>query len=158
MDKVALFPGSFDPFTVGHESLVKRCLRLFDKIVIAVGENSDKKNLFSTEMRMKMICRVFEGESRIEVTRYSGLTVEFCRSCGARYIIRGLRTAADFEYERAMGQMNRKMAPEIDTVFLLTSAVHTPINSTIVRDIIKNGGDVSMFVPAAINISEYLGK
>lgn len=158
MDKVALFPGSFDPFTVGHESLVKRCLRLFDKIVIAVGENSDKKNLFSTEMRMKMISMVFEGESRIEVTRYSGLTVEFCRSCGAQYIIRGLRTAADFEYERAMGQMNRKMAPEIDTVFLLTSAEHTPINSTIVRDIIKNGGDVSMFVPAAINISEYLGK
>src|SRR5690606_31714677 len=97
MDKVALFPGSFDPFTVGHESLVKRGLQLFDRIVIAVGENADKKNLFSIEMRMKMISRVFEGENRIEVTRYSGLTVEFCRSCGARYILRGLRTAVDFE-------------------------------------------------------------
>ena len=158
MDKVAVFPGSFDPFTVGHESIVNRALQLFDRIVIAVGDNADKKNLFTVQKRMKMISKVFDGESRVEVTRYSGLTVEFCRSCGARYILRGLRTAIDFEYERAMGHMNWKMAPEIDTVFLLTSTEHTPINSTIVRDIIRNGGDVSMFVPAAINISDYLDK
>jgi len=105
-----------------------------------------------------MISKVFEGEGRVEVTRYSGLTVEFCRKNGARYILRGLRTAADFEYERAMGHMNWKMAPEIDTVFLLTSTEHTPVNSTIVRDIIKNGGDASMFVPSSINISDYLEK
>ncbi len=158
MDKVAVFPGSFDPFTVGHESIVKRALALFDRVIIAVGENAEKKNLFSIAMRMKMISKVFEGEGRVEVTRYSGLTVEFCRKHEARYILRGLRTAADFEYERAMGHMNWKMAPEIDTVFLLTSTEHTPVNSTIVRDIIKNGGDASMFVPSSIIISDYLGK
>jgi pantetheine-phosphate adenylyltransferase len=158
MDKIAVFPGSFDPFTVGHESIVKRALLLFDRVIIAVGENAEKKNLFSIEMRMKMISKVFEGESRVEITRFSGLTVEFCRKHNARYIVRGLRTAVDFEYERAMGHMNWKMAPEIDTVFLLTSTEHTPVNSTIVRDIIKHGGDASMFVPASIKISDYLGK
>jgi len=158
MDKIAVFPGSFDPFTVGHESIVRRALALFDRVIIAVGENAEKKNLFSIEMRLKMIAKVFERESRVEITRFSGLTVEFCRRHNARYIVRGLRTAADFEYERAMGHMNWKMAPEIDTVFLLTSTEHTPVNSTIVRDIIKHGGDASMFVPASINISDYLER
>jgi pantetheine-phosphate adenylyltransferase len=158
MNKTAVFPGSFDPFTVGHEALVKRALPLFDKVIIAVGENSEKSNLFSIEMRLRMISKVFEGESRVEITRFSGLTVDFCRRHNARYILRGLRTAADFEYERAMGHMNWKMAPEIDTVFLLTSTEHTPVNSTIVRDIIKNGGDASMFVPDSIKISDYLNK
>jgi pantetheine-phosphate adenylyltransferase len=158
MDKIAVFPGSFDPFTVGHESIVRRALTLFDKVIIAVGVNAEKKNLFSIEMRLKMIRKVFEGEDRVEVTRFSGLTIDFCRRYNARYIVRGLRTAIDFEYERAMGHMNWKMAPEIDTVFLLTSTEHTPVNSTIVRDIIKHGGDASMFVPASINISDYLGK
>lgn len=158
MNKTAVFPGSFDPFTVGHEALVTRALMLFDKVIIAVGENTEKKNLFTIENRMKMISKVFDGESRVVVTRYRGLTVEFCRKNGASYILRGLRTSADFEYERAMGQMNRKMAPEIDTVFLLTSTEHTPVNSTIVRDIIVNGGDASMFVPSVIRISDYLGK
>ncbi|MFZ2287769.1 MAG: pantetheine-phosphate adenylyltransferase [Bacteroidales bacterium] len=158
MNKIAVFPGSFDPFTVGHEALVKRALQLFDRVIVAVGENAEKKNLFSIEMRLKMISKVFEGESRVEVTRFSGLTVEFCRSHNARYIIRGLRTAADFEYERAMGHMNWKMAPEIDTIFLLTSTEHTPVNSTIVREIIKYGGDASMFVPSSIDIKDYLGK
>jgi len=156
MDKIAVFPGSFDPFTVGHESIVKRALALFDRVIIAVGENAEKKNLFSIEMRLKMIAKVFEGESRVEITRFSGLTVEFCRRHNARYIVRGLRTAVDFEYERAMGHMNWKMAPEIDTVFLLTSTEHTPVNSTIVRDIIKHGGDASMFVPSSISITDYL--
>lgn len=158
MDKIAVFPGSFDPFTVGHESIVRRALALFDRVIIAVGVNAEKKNLFSIDMRLKMISKVFEGESRVEVTRFSGLTVAFCRRYNARYIVRGLRTAADFEYERAMGHMNWKMAPEIDTVFLLTSTEHTPVNSTIVRDIIKHGGDASMFVPASIKISDYLEK
>lgn len=158
MKKTAVFPGSFDPFTVGHEALVTRALMLFDKVIIAVGENTEKKNLFTIENRMKMISKVFDGESRVVVTRYRGLTVDFCRKNEASYILRGLRTAADFEYERAMGQMNRRMAPEIDTVFLLTSTEHTPVNSTIVRDIIVNGGDASMFVPSVIKISDYLGK
>jgi pantetheine-phosphate adenylyltransferase len=158
MNKTALFPGSFDPFTVGHEALVRRAIMLFDKVIIAVGENTEKKNLFSIENRIKMISKVFDGESRVIVTRYRGLTVDFCRKSKASYILRGLRTAADFEYERAMGQMNRKMAPEIDTVFLLTSTEHTPVNSTIVRDIIVNGGDASPFVPSVIKISDYLTK
>jgi pantetheine-phosphate adenylyltransferase len=158
MNRTAVFPGSFDPFTVGHEALVRRALPLFDRVIIAVGENTEKKNLFSIEMRLKMISRVFEEENKVEVTRFSGLTVDFCRSHNAGFIVRGLRTAADFEYERALGQMNRKMAPEVDTVFLLTSTEHTPVNSTIVRDIIKHGGDASPFVPASINISDYLGR
>jgi pantetheine-phosphate adenylyltransferase len=158
MERTAVFPGSFDPFTVGHESIVRRALPLFDRVIIAVGENSDKKTLFSVETRIRMISKVFEGENRVVVTSFSGLTVDFCRKNKARYIVRGLRTSADFEYERAMGHMNWKMAPEIDTVFLLTSTEHTPVNSTIVRDIIKNGGDASAFVPSSINIADYLGR
>ena len=158
MNRTAVFPGSFDPFTVGHEALVRRALPLFEKVIIAVGENAEKKNLFSIEMRLKMISKVFEGESRVEVVPFSGLTVDFCRKHNAGYIVRGLRTSADFEYERALGQMNRTMAPEVDTIFLLTSTEHTPVNSTIVRDIIKHGGDASPFVPAAIKISDYLGR
>ena len=158
MDRTAVFPGSFDPFTVGHEAIVKRALQLFDKVIIAVGENADKKNLFSIEMRIKMISKVFAEESRVEVISFRGLTVDFCRRYKAHYIVRGLRTSSDFEYERAMGQMNRKMAPEIDTVFLLTSTEHTPVSSTVIRDIIRNGGDVSAFVPESINIDDYLGR
>ena len=158
MNKTAVLPGSFDPFTVGHEALVRRALILFDRVIIAVGENSEKKNLFSIENRLKMISKVFEGENRVVISRFSGLTIDFCRKNNAGYILRGLRTSADFEYERAMGHMNKKMAPEIDTVFLLTSTEHTPVNSTIVRDIIVNGGDASMFVPSVIKISDYLSK
>jgi pantetheine-phosphate adenylyltransferase len=158
MNRTAVFPGSFDPFTVGHEALVRRALSLFDKIIIGVGENTEKKSLFSIEMRMKMISKTFEGEERVVVSRFRGLTVDFCRRQKAGYILRGLRTAADFEYERAMGHMNRNIAPEIDTVFFLTNTEHTPVNSTIVRDIIINGGDASQFVPAVIKISDYLDK
>ncbi len=158
MSKIAVFPGSFDPFTVGHEAIVLRALPLFDKIIIAVGDNSEKKNLFTIDSRLKMISKVFSGEKKIEVTRFSGLTVDFCHEKNAGYILRGLRTAADFEYERAMGQMNKKMAPEIESVFLLTSTELTPVNSTVVRDIIKFGGDASVFVPKAIKISDYLKK
>jgi pantetheine-phosphate adenylyltransferase len=156
MKKIAVFPGSFDPFTIGHEAIVKRALPLFDTIIIAVGVNSQKNTLFSVEDRVKMISKVFSEEKKVDVETFSGLTVDYCHQKGATYILRGLRTAADFEYERAMGQMNKKMASDIDTVFLLTSTEHTPINSTIVRDIIKMGGDASMFVPKAIKISDYL--
>ena len=155
---LTIFPGSFDPFTIGQEAIVKRALPLFDRIIIAVGDNPEKKCLFTIDDRLDMISKIFRGEAKIEVDRFRGLTVDYCRRREAHYILRGLRTSADFEYERAMGQMNKKMAPEIDTVFLLTSTEHTPVNSTIVRDIIIKGGDASLFVPAAINIYDYLRK
>lgn len=157
MKKTAVFPGSFDPFTIGHEGIVRRALSLFDEIIIAVGANALKKSYYSLETRKKMISSVFSGEPRVRVDHYEGLTVDYCRKHGARYILRGLRTAADFEFERAIGQVNRALDNETESVFLLTSPEHTPINSTIVRDIIRSGGDASQFVPAAINLKDYKG-
>lgn len=158
MEKVAVFPGTFDPFTVGHEALVKRSLNLFDKVIVAVGKNLSKKTLFSIEQRLAMVNEVFADEHCVEVVGYEGLTVDFCHKVGAQYLLRGLRTAADFEYERAIGQINKAMRPEIETVFMLTSPEHTPVNSTIVRDIIINKGDASKFLPKAINIKNYFPR
>ncbi len=158
MKKVAVFPGSFDPFTIGHEAIVLRALDLFDEIIIAVGANALKKSYFSLKTRKEMISRVFKKEPRVKVDHYEGLTVDYCRKNGAKYILRGLRTAADFEFERAIAQVNRAMAPEIDSVFLLTVPEHTPINSTIVRDIIRSGGDASKFVPSSIDLKDYKGE
>ncbi len=157
MKKVAVFPGSFDPFTIGHEAIVLRALGLFDEIIIAVGANALKKSYYSLETRKEMISRVFKKEPRVKVDHYEGLTVDYCHANGAKYILRGLRTAADFEFERAIAQVNRAMAQEIDSVFLLTVPEHTPINSTIVRDIIRSGGNASMFVPSSIDLKDYRG-
>lgn len=147
MNKAALFPGSFDPFTIGHESIVRRAIPLFDSIVIAVGYNTNKKNFFSLEERVDWIEDLFKNEDKITVEVYEGLTVDFCLKIGASYLLRGLRTSADFEYERAIAQMNRAMHPNIETVFLLTQPEHTHVTSTIVRDIIQHGGDASIFLP-----------
>ncbi|HLN54405.1 MAG TPA: pantetheine-phosphate adenylyltransferase [Bacteroidales bacterium] len=155
MKRTAVFPGSFDPFTVGHEALVRRALAIFDEIVVAVGDNAEKKSFFPLQAREDMITKTFAGESRVKVDHYSGLTVDYCRSRNARFLIRGLRTAADFEFERAIGQVNKAMAGDIETVFLLTAPEHSFINSTIVRDVLKNGGDASGFIPSAININDY---
>ena len=157
MKKVAVFPGSFDPFTIGHEAIILRAINLFDEILIAVGANALKKNYYSLETRKEMIIKVFENEPRVTVDHYEGLTVDYCRKKGAGYLLRGLRTSADFEFERAIGQVNKAMAPGIESVFLLTVPEHSFINSTIVRDIIMNGGDASRFVPAAINLNNYKG-
>jgi len=155
--RTAVFPGSFDPFTIGHESVVKRALSIFDKVVIGIGENTTKTSFFPLEKRIEGIKKVFEDMSdKVEVKSYKGLTVDFCRSENAGFILRGLRTAADFEYERAIGQMNKTMKPELETVFLLTSTEYTPVNSTIVRDIIIFGGDASKFLPKGIDIKKYL--
>ena len=157
MKKIAVFPGSFDPFTVGHEAVVLRSLKIFDEIIIAIGANESKKgSFFSLETRMKMINKVFEGEPRVKVDHYDGLTVDFCKAKGAGFLLRGLRTSADFEYERAIAQVNKAMAPELESVFLLTAPEHTPINSTIVKDILRHGGDASMFVPASIDLKRYM--
>ena len=155
MERVAIFPGSFDPFTVGHENIINRAIPLFDKIIIMIGYNSNKKSFFPVEKRMKWINDVFKNEPKVTVESFEGLTVDFCKKVNARYILRGLRTSADFEFERAIAQVNKKMLPKIESVFLLTTPEHTSINSTIVRDIILHGGDASMFLPAALNMSEF---
>jgi len=151
--KIALFAGTFDPFTVGHESIVRRGLLLFDKIIIGIGYNSNKKNFFPVENRIQWIRQTFADVSdRIEVHSYEGLTIEFARKIGARYLLRGIRTSSDFEYERAISQTNKMLAPELESVFLLTLPEHTPITSSIVRDIIRHGGDASSFLPYKIDI------
>ena len=157
MKKIAVFPGSFDPFTIGHEAIIRRAMSLFDEIIIAVGANALKKNFYSLETRKEMIARVFENEPRVRVDHYEGLTVDYCKKNGAGYLLRGLRTAADFEFERAIGQVNMSIAPGIESVFLLTVPEHSFINSSIVRDIIRSGGDASKFVPAGINLNDYKG-
>lgn len=158
MKRIAVFPGSFDPFTIGHEGIVQRALGLFDEIIIAVGANALKKNYYPLHVRKEMIGRVFQGEARIRVDHYEGLTVDYCIKHNARYILRGLRTAADFEFERAIAQVNKALAVNVESVFLLTIPEHSPINSSIVRDIIRSGGDASRFVPASINLKDYRGE
>jgi len=156
MEKIAVFPGSFDPFTVGHEAIVNRALSLFDKIFIAVGYNANKKSYFTIEQRLSIIKKVFENEQRVEIIQYEGLTVDICTKLNAPFLLRGLRTAADFEFERAIGQVNKVLRPEVETVFLLTAPEHTSINSTIIRDILLHNGDPSQFLPKSINIKDYL--
>ncbi len=156
MEKIAVFPGSFDPFTVGHESVVLRGLKIFDKIIIAIGQNSSKNNRFSVDQRVRMIEDVFANEPRIEVVAFEGLTVGFCKQTNAKFILRGLRTSADFEFERAIGQVNKMLDAELETVFLLTSTSHTPINSSIVRDILQHDGDVTPFIPKTLDIKKYI--
>ena len=155
MQRNAIFPGSFDPFTVGHESVVNRAVPMFDKIVIMIGYNANKKSFYSIEKRLKWINQVFKDHDQIEVRLHDGLTVDFCKEVGAKYILRGLRTSADFEYERAIAQINKKMHPEIETVFLLTLPEHTPVNATIIRDIVFHGGDASMFLPKGLDPNEF---
>lgn len=150
MSRIAVFPGSFDPITTGHQSILMRALPLFDKIIVAIGENSEKKGYFPVEQRKQWISRVFEKEPRIEVKTYTGLTVDFCKQQKASHILRGLRTSADFEFERVIAQMNRAMAPEIETVFILSLPELSAIASTVVRDILRHKGDASSFVPEAI--------
>ncbi len=158
MEKIAVFAGSFDPFTVGHESIVRRALLLFDKIIIAIGTNTTKKEFLSLEQRLKMIREVFENDDKIVVDHYNGLTIDYCKKVKAKYLLRGIRTAADFEYERAIAQLNKAMYPEIESVFLLTLPEHTPINSTIIREILRYGGDASRFLPEKIDLKKIISN
>lgn len=147
--KIAIFPGSFDPFTIGHESVVRRALDMFDKVIVAIGYNTTKTRFIPIEKSTESIRGVFKDmNGRVEVKVFKGLTVDLCKSENSRYILRGLRTAADFEYERAIAQTNKAMYPEIETVFLLTLPQHTYVNSSIIREIIKQGGDASQFLPS----------
>ena len=152
MNRIALFPGSFDPITNGHYDIISRALPLFDKIIVAVGQNATKNYMFSLEQRMAWIMATFAGEPKIEVATYSGLTVDFAKKVGANFLLRGVRNPADFEFEKAVAQANRQMVPELDTVFLLTSARYAYISSSIVRDVARNGGDYSLFVPEQVRL------
>lgn len=145
----AVFPGSFDPLTLGHVDIIQRALPLFEKLIIAIGVNSEKKSMFSLEDRIAAIKSTFEGETKIEVTSYSGLTVDFCKSVNASYLVRGLRNPADFEFEKAIANTNRALS-DIDTVFLLTTSGKSFISSSIVREIAKYNGDISKLVPEAV--------
>ena len=152
MIKVAVFPGSFDPTTKGHESVILRALPLFDTIIVAVGYNSGKTGFFPLEKRIQWLKDVFSDYPSVRIDSYTGLTVDYCKKVGAQYILRGLRSSVDFEFERSIGQMNKHMYPKIETIFLLSETEHTPLNSTIVRDIIRNGGDPTPFIPDKIKL------
>ena len=145
--KIALFPGSFDPVTKAHVDILKRSLPLFDKVVIGIGLNSTKAPYLHIDLRKAMLRAVFANEPKVEVQTYEGLTVEFCKKIHARYMIRGIRTVSDFEYEKAIAQMNHALVPEIESIFIVSKPGYSSISSTIVRDIMRNNGDVQQFIP-----------
>lgn len=158
--KLAVFPGSFDPITIGHADLVERALPLFDKIVVAVGINNQKQTLFSLEQRIDWLKKTFAHHPKVEVGSFEGLTVRFCQQINAHYLIRGLRQASDFDYEKTISQLNSIIGEDIETVFLISKPEYSHISSTIVREIIKGKGDVSKFVPSVIahELHQRLGK
>lgn len=149
-NRICLFPGSFDPLTLGHVNIIERAVSLFDKLVIGIGTNSSKQAMFTLEQRKDWIRNVFINEPRVEVQSYEGLTIDFCRKLNARYILRGIRYVSDFEYERAIADMNHSLAPELETIFLTSSALHATISSTLVRDVIRNHGDARQFLPTEV--------
>ncbi|MFD1614924.1 pantetheine-phosphate adenylyltransferase [Gelatiniphilus marinus] len=149
--KRAIFPGSFDPITLGHYDIIKRGITLFDEIIVAIGINADKKYMFSLEERKTFIEDTFANEPKIKVMTYQGLTVDFCEKVEAEFILRGLRNPADFEFEKAIAHTNRDLAP-IETVFLLTSAKTSYIASSIVRDVLRNNGDYTKLVPSTVRV------
>jgi len=150
--KIAVFPGSFDPITLGHKDIVTRAATLFDRIIVAVGKNANKSYMFPLEQRLQWIEETFKDYDNIEADQYSGLTVRYAREKGAGFILRGLRNPADFEFEKAVAQTNRKLEKELETVFLLTASGLSSISSSIVRDVIRNQGDYTQFVPDAVKI------
>lgn len=154
MKRIAVFPGSFDPITKGHEDLIKRAIPLFDEIIVAIGVNANKQYMFSLEQRKKWIEQTFAEEPKIKVDDYTGLTIEYCKNIDAQFIIRGLRDVKDFEYEKSIAQMNRELSQNIETISIITHPRYAPYSSSIVRDILRNNGDVKQFIPNKIEINE----
>ncbi len=150
MQRICLFPGTFDPITLGHVDVVERAVGMFDKLVIGIGSNASKQPMFSIEQRIGWMKEIFRNEPRIEVAGYEGLTVDYCKTIGAHFILRGIRYISDFEYEKAIADMNRMLAPDIETVFLTCSPAYSTISSTLVRDVIRNGGNAAMFMPKEV--------
>lgn len=153
MEKKAVFPGSFDPFTKGHEAVVRKAMNLFDKIVIGIGVNSNKNYFFTLEQRLEFIREVFRKDAhRVEVVSYEGLTVKFCKDHQIGFIVRGLRNSQDFQFEFEIANMNRNLDPGIESVFIASLPEHSAINSTIVREILRNGGDATPFIPSGVKL------
>lgn len=150
--KIAVFPGSFDPITTGHVDVVSKAIPLFDKIVIGIGSNSSKKYMFSLKQREKWLRQVFRKHKTVEIKTYNSLTVDFCKEVKAGFILRGLRSTIDFEYEKPIAHLNQALNPKIETVFLLASENLSSVSSTIIREIIRHGGDVSAFIPEGIRL------
>lgn len=153
MEKIAVFPGSFDPITLGHYDIIKRSIPLFDKIIVAIGVNAEKKYMFSLEERKRFIEESFADEPSVSVVTYKGLTIDLCKKVKAKFILRGLRNPADFEFEKAIAHTNRKLS-KIETVFLLTAANTSFISSSIVRDVLRNGGEYEMLVPDSVRVKK----
>lgn len=153
MQKICLFPGTFDPITLGHVDVIKRALPLFDKIIVAVGMNAGKSPMYSPDQRKSWIDEIFKDEDKVSAAVYEGLTVNFCKEVHAQYILRGIRYVSDFEYEKTIADANRTLDPQIETFFLTCEPKYTSIASTIVRDIIRNGGDASLFLPEVVSKS-----
>lgn len=150
MQRICLFPGTFDPITKGHVDVIERAVSLFDKLIIGIGTNSSKEPMFSVAQRCGWIKDIFKDDPRIDAVGYEGLTVNFCKEINAQYILRGIRYISDFEYEKAIADMNRMLAPDIETLFLTCSPEFSTISSTLVRDVIRNKGRVDLFVPAEV--------
>ncbi|MDE3144764.1 MAG: pantetheine-phosphate adenylyltransferase [Bacteroidota bacterium] len=151
--RICLFPGTFDPVTLGHVDIINRALPLFDKIYVGIGLNSSKSPMFSAEQRVKWVQEIYKDEPRVESVMYDGLTINFCRTIKANFILRGIRYVSDFEYEKTIADANRTLDRSIETVFLTGEPKYTSVASTIVRDIIKNGGDASLFLPDLVGKS-----
>ena len=153
MQRICLFPGTFDPVTLGHTDIIYRAKPLFDKIIIGVGKNSVKSPMFSAEQRLQWFEEIFKNENHIEAAIYEGLTVNFCKKINAKFILRGIRYVSDFEYEKTIADANRTLDASIETIFLTGEPKYTSVASTIVRDIIRNGGDASPFLPEVVIMS-----
>jgi pantetheine-phosphate adenylyltransferase len=150
MTRIAVFPGSFDPVTLGHIDIIERAVPLFDKIIIAIGKNSQKQGYFTLEQRLNWLQELYVHEQKISVDFYEGLTVNYCVSKNARYIIRGLRSAADYEYEKVIAQTNKTLNHDIETVFILSNPEFSHVSSTIVKEVLRNGGDITKMVPLIV--------